>query len=236
MRGSVPGQQAADVGVVADEHQHGNGQRQLNEPRIGQSAQARNGAAAKDDQRGQRGDPARRGNQQPDRAGGQPDRPGGGEQHAEAGRDPLAALEAAARPGRGGRAPPEARPAARPPARPATAAISTAAAPFRPSSSNGRRRQPLAAGAQHVGRADIARADLRGCRPARRRGSAAGRTGSSPADSRTGQRPGMAWRTGAKARRILRRVPRAGKGGRGCPSAVCVTLCGLAFSVRSLHA
>ena len=49
----------------------------------------------------------------------------------------------------------------------------------------GSARQRLAAGAQHVGRADIARADLRGCRPARRAGSATGRTGSSPADSRS---------------------------------------------------
>ncbi len=55
---------------------------------------------------------------------------------------------------------------------------------FRQVEQQGQRGERLVAGAQHVGRADIARADLRGCRRARRAGSAAGRTGSSRADSR----------------------------------------------------
>ena len=67
-------------------------------------------------------------------------------------------------------------------------AISTAAAPLAHVEQQGRRRQPLAPGAQHVGRADIARADLRAGRPRRTAASGSARTGSSRADSRAASR------------------------------------------------
>ena len=74
-------EQAADVGVVTGEHQHGDHQRKLNDGRIGQHGGAESAPA-----RTRPAPPARRsargGHDQPDGAGAQPDRPGGGDQHA----------------------------------------------------------------------------------------------------------------------------------------------------------
>ena len=58
----------------------------------------------------------------------------------------------------------------------------------------GRGGEPLAAGPQHIGRADIARADRAHVAERRRRGSAAARTGSRPAHSRAAGRAAAAAR------------------------------------------
>ena len=96
--------------------------------------------------------------------------------------------EIAARPDRGGRSAPRRR---------RTAPVCRPEQMLREQDRRGRleavedqrqRGEPLAAGPQHIGRADIARADRRGRRPCRRAGSAAARTGSTRADSRAPER------------------------------------------------
>src|ERR1700691_500086 len=78
---------------MSGEHQHGDYQRKLNDGEISQNG-SNNRGQREGGQRGQgrlaRG--CRHG--QPDRAGGQPDRPGGGDQHAIGGGGALATLEA----------------------------------------------------------------------------------------------------------------------------------------------
>ena len=80
---------------------------------------------------------------------------------------PLPPLETRARPGSSARAPRRAPRAPRDPGPEHAARASTATQALGQVEQQRRRRQPLAPGAQHVGRADVARADLRGCRPRR---------------------------------------------------------------------
>ncbi len=151
----------------------------------------RNQAAMRGDhdaeQGGQRGEAEDGGEQQPGRAGDGADRPRQAPHDAERGRHALAALEAQPHrehvPEHGTRGGADGGELAD------LVGDQHGDHALQRIEQQGRGGELLAAGAQHVGGADVARSDRCGCRRALRRASAAGRTGSSPAGSPSGTAP-----------------------------------------------
>ena len=106
-------------------------------------------------------------------------------EHAEIGGDALAALEARARPGRGGRGTRRARRRSPPSGAERPAGDEHRDGALQRVGDQRRRGEVLPAGAQHVGRADVARADGADVAEAGEAASGSGRRGSSRADSRS---------------------------------------------------
>jgi len=179
------GQQAADVGVVAGIHKHGNRQRELNGARVRQPP-GKKRCQREGNQRGERRSAQQGGGDQPGSAGSQSHRPGGGDQHAVAGGDALAALEA--QPNREEMASTAPNPAHSAASRPAShPASSTGARPWRRPAAEWRRPAPCG---RCAGRwwLRYCRSRWCGCPAGPPPASAAGRTGSSRTGSRAGYR------------------------------------------------
>ena len=96
------GEQAADIGVVADEDQRRQREPEPDHLAVAGEHQPERGAG-RGHQRGERGEAEGEGGGEPGGAGGEPCRPGERQGDAEEGGDALAAAEASARPGRDGR-------------------------------------------------------------------------------------------------------------------------------------
>ena len=186
------GEQAADVGVVADEHQHGDCQRKLNDGRdqpataASTGASAKEASAAREDMRGQPPWPARS-----RRRPARPARRRRSARHRTVA-TPLPPLKRS----QTGKHVAEHRAEAGPQRRLGSAEPGReqhGGGALRPSSSSVAAARPLLP-VRSTLVAPMLPEPMRGCRPGRRPGSAADRTGSSRADSPGGRRRRGAWR------------------------------------------